>query len=135
MRFIILVKTARDSEAGVMPGEAHLAATAAYRDELAKAGALLDAAGLQPSSKGWRIQCRSGTRTIVDGPFTEAKELVAGYTLIQAKSVEEAREWSRRFPLPGDAVIEVRQLFELDEFAPSEAVDDFRRMRATTKRA
>jgi hypothetical protein len=93
---------------------------------------LLDASGLQPSSKGWRIKYSRGKRSVIDGPFTEAKELVAGYTMIQVKSREEALEWSRRFPNPsidgGECEIEVRQLFELDDFGESEAIDRFREM-------
>jgi len=130
MRFMIIVKATKDSEAGVMPEEKLIAAMAAYHEELAKAGAVLDASGLQPSSKGWRIRYSGGKRTVIDGPFTEAKELIAGYTLIQVKSREEALEWTRRFPNPvgegADAEIEVRQLFELEDFEPSEAVDRFR---------
>jgi hypothetical protein len=130
MRFMIIVKATKDSEAGVMPEEKLIAAMAAYHEELAKAGAVLDASGLQPSSKGWRIRYSGGKRTVIDGPFTEAKELIAGYTLIQVKSREEALEWTRRFPNPvgegADAEIEVRQLFELEDFEPSAAVDRFR---------
>src|SRR5512143_1429376 len=130
MRFMIIVKATVDSEAGVMPEESLLAEMAAYHEELAKAGAVLDASGLQPSSKGWRIRYSGGKRTVIDGPFTEAKELIAGYTLIQVKSREEALEWTRRFPNPvgegADAEIEVRQLFELEDFEPSAAVDRFR---------
>ena len=134
MRFMIIVKATKDSEAGVMPtGPAweHLfAEMATYHEELQKAGALLDASGLQPSSKGWRIKYSGGKRTVIDGPFTEAKELVAGYTLIQVKSREEALEWTRRFPNPAlkDGEIEVRQLHELDDFGPSEAVERFRKL-------
>jgi len=91
---------------------------------------LLDASGLQPSSKGWRVRYSAGKRAVIDGPFAEAKELIAGYTLIQAKSREEALEWSKRFPNPAgegkDAEIEVRQLFELEDFGPSEGVNRFR---------
>lgn len=122
MRFMIIVKATRDSEAARFPenSEALFAAMAAYHEELARAGALLDAAGLQPSSKGWRVQYEGGKRTIVDGPFTESKELVAGYTLIQVRSREEALEWTRRFPNPiGEGAachIEVRQLYEMEDF-------------------
>ena len=90
MRFMIIVKATKDSEAGVMPEENLIAAMATYHEELAKAGALLDASGLQPSSKGWRIKYSGKKRTVVDGPFAETKELIAGYTLIQVKSREEA---------------------------------------------
>ena len=100
MRFMILVKATKDSEAGVRPPEELFAAMADYHEQLVKAGVLLDASGLQPSSKGWRIKYSGGKRTVIDGPFTEAKELVAGYTMIQVKSREEAIEWSRRFPNP-----------------------------------
>ena len=132
MRFMILVKATKDSEAGARPPEELFAAMADYHEQLVKAGVLLDASGLQPSSKGWRVKYSGGKRTIVDGPFTEAKELVAGYTLIQAKSRAEALEWTRRFPNPQgegkDAEIEVRQLFELEDFAEGEAVERFRDM-------
>jgi hypothetical protein len=132
MRFMIIVKATKDSEAGVMPEEKLLADMATYHEELAKAGVLLDGSGLQPSSKGWRIQYSGGKRTLTDGPFTETKELIAGYTLIQVKSREEALEWTRRFPNPaGDGKageIEVRPLFELEDFGPSEAVERFREM-------
>lgn len=98
MRFMIIVKATKDSEAGAMPPESLFAAMATYHEELQKAGALLDASGLHPSSKGWRVKYSGGKRTVIDGPFTEAKELIAGYTLIQVKSREEAMEWARRFP-------------------------------------
>ena len=138
MRYMILVKASRDSEAGAMPEEKLIAEMATYHEELARAGALLDASGLHPSSKGWRVKYSGGKRSVVDGPFTEAKELVAGYTIIQAKSKEEAIEWTRRFPNPAgegkEAEIEVRQLFELDDFGPSDAVDRFRAMDAGLKK-
>jgi hypothetical protein len=130
MRFMILVKASKDSEAGVMPKEDMFKAMADYHEELAKAGVLLDANGLQPSSKGWRVKYSGAKRTVVDGPFTEAKELIAGYTIIQVKSREEALEWTRRFPNPHyeDCEIEVRQMFELEDFGSSEQVDRFRDM-------
>jgi hypothetical protein len=103
---------------------------ASYHEELAKAGVLIDGSGLQPSSKGWRIGYSGGKRTFVDGPFAETKELIAGYTLIQVQSREEAIRWTKRFPNPAgegrEAEIEVRQLFELEDFAPSESIDRFR---------
>ena len=132
MRFMIIVKATKESEAGVMPEESLIAEMAKYHEQLAKAGVLLDGTGLQPSSKGWRIKYTAGKRTVVDGPFAETKELIAGYTLIQTKSKEEAFEWSKRFPNPAiggkDCEIEVRQLFELEDFGPSEAVERFREM-------
>jgi hypothetical protein len=127
---MIIVKANAESEAGVMPDQPLLDMMADYHEELKKAGALLDASGLHPSSKGWRIKYSGGKRTVTDGPFTETKELIAGYTLIQVKSTDEAVEWARRFPNPGrtDGEIEVRQLFELDDFEPSEAIERFREM-------
>ena len=114
MRFMIIVKGTPETEAGVVPPDALMASMAAYHEELAKAGVLLDASELQPSAKGWRIRYTGGKRGIVDGPFAQARELVAGYTLIQVRSREEAMEWARRFPAPhgeqADGEIEVRQL-------------------------
>jgi len=130
MRFMIIVKATKDSEAGVMPSEALLAEMVQFHEQLAKAGVLLDGSGLHPSSKGWRIRYSGGQRAVVDGPFAETKELIAGYTLIQATTLEEAMEWSRRFPNPAgegkEGEIEVRQLFELEDFGPSDAVNRFR---------
>jgi hypothetical protein len=137
MRFMILVRATKDTEAGLVPEEKLIAEMAAYHEELARAGVLLDASGLQPSSKGFRIKYAGGKRTIVDGPFTETKELVAGYTLIQVKSREEAVEWARRFPAPlgegADCEIEIRQLYELEDFGPSEAVERFREIGIASK--
>jgi hypothetical protein len=138
MRFMIIVKATKDSEAGARPPEALFAEMATYHEELQKAGVLLDASGLQPSSKGWRVKYSGSKRTVIDGPFTESKELIAGYTLIQVKSREEAMEWARRFPNPvGDGKegeIEVRQLFELDDFGESPAIERFREMGVGTKK-
>jgi len=131
MRFMIMVKATKDSEAGVMPEEKLMAEMAAYHEELVKAGVLLDGSGLQPSSKGARIRYSKGKRTFIDGPFAEAKELIAGYTLIQVKSREEAMEWAMRFPSPmgdADGEIEIRQLYELEDFGPSEEMQRFRDM-------
>ncbi|HET7607901.1 MAG TPA: YciI family protein [Gammaproteobacteria bacterium] len=129
MRFMILVKATRDSEAGTQPSETLFAEMAAYHEALAKAGVLLDGSGLKPSSKGWRIRYSGDKRTIVDGPFAEAKELVAGYTMIETKTREEALEWARRYPNPsidrGEAEIEVRELFELEDFAPNPQLKRF----------
>lgn len=122
MRFMIIVKATPDSEAGRFPPDPEplFASMAAYHEELARAGALLDASGLQPSSKGWRVQHEGGRTRIIDGPFAETKELIAGYTLIQTRTRDEAVEWSRRFPNPVGAGVachvEVRQLFELEDF-------------------
>lgn len=127
MKFMMIVKASKDSEAGVMPSEELLAAMGKYNEELMKAGVLLDLSGLQPSSKGVRIKfSEDNKRSVVDGPFAETKELIAGYWIIQVKSREEAIEWAKRAPCPHpgtDCEIEVRQFFELDDFAPSAAVD------------
>jgi hypothetical protein len=127
VRFMIIVKATKDSEAGVMPPERLLAEMAKYHEELQKAGVLLDGSGLQPSSKGFKVKYQGKKRTIVDGPFTEAKEMIAGYSIIQTKTLEEAKEWARRFPNPtidgSDTEIEVRRFFELEDFAPSAAID------------
>lgn len=130
MRFMILVKASKDSEAGVMPSADMFKVMADYHEQLAKAGVLLDANGLQPTSKGWRMKWSGGKRTTIDGPFTEAKELLAGYTIIQVKSREEAIEWARRFPNPHaeEGEIEIRQMFELEDFGEIEGVDRFREM-------
>ena len=130
MRYMILVKATKDSEAGVLPPENLLAQMAAYHEDLAKAGVLVDGSGLQATSKGWRVRYRGASRSVVDGPFAETKELVAGYTIIKVKSRAEAIEWSRKFPNPTldgtDCEIEVRQMFELDDFGSSETLDRFR---------
>jgi hypothetical protein len=132
MRFMILVKATRDSEAAKQPSESLFAEMAAYHEALVKAGVLLDASGLQPSSKGWRVRYSGDKRTIVDGPFVETKELVAGYTLIQTKTREEALEWARRYPNPspdhGEAEIELRQIYELEDFAPNPQLERFEAM-------
>lgn len=139
MRFMIIVKATRDSEAGTMPEDALIAEMGKYHEELAQAGMLLDASGLQPSAKGWRIRYSGNKRTFVDGPFTESKELIAGYTLIQAKSREEAIEWTRRFPNPAhynlEGEIEVRQLFELEDFEQTEAVQRFKELNVPSQQA
>ena len=132
MKYMILVKATAESEAGVMPPESLFAAMTTYHEQLAKAGILVDASGLQRSAKGWRIKYEGDKRTVVDGPFTETKELVAGYTVINVGSREEALEWTKRFPNPaidgGVAEIEVRQYFDLEDFRDSPAVERFRKI-------
>src|SRR6202047_2112517 len=116
MRFMMIVKASKDSEAGIMPSEELLSAMGKYNEELMKAGVLLDLAGLQASSKGFRIKFSGGKRTVIDGPFAETKELIAGYWIIQVKSREEAMEWAKRIPAPHEGQegeIEIRQFFEL----------------------
>ncbi|HSH42916.1 MAG TPA: YciI family protein [Arenicellales bacterium] len=133
MRFMILVKASPQSERGEMAKQELFDEMAEYHEALAKAGVLVDGSGLQPSSKGWRITWKDGEKSITDGPFAETKELVAGYTLIETKTREEAEEWARRFPNPGvdglNGEIEIRQLFELDDFEGVD-VDRFREMEA-----
>ena len=118
MRFMVMVKANADSEAGVMPSQDLLAAMGRYNDELVKAGVLLAAEGLQPSSRGARVKFSGTKRTVIDGPFAETRELVAGFWLIQVKSKAEAIEWVKRCPNPmeGDSEIEIRQVFEAEDF-------------------
>jgi len=139
MRFMMIVKATKDSEKGVMPTEKLINEMQKYHEELQKAGVLLDASGLKGSRFGWRVKYSAGgKRAVIDGPFAEAKELIAGYTLIQVKSREEAMEWARRYPNPsndgGEAEIEVRQLFELEDFGDSEAIERFFEMEKQRKK-
>jgi hypothetical protein len=117
MRFMVIVKANKDSEAGVMPEEKVFAAMMKYNEELAKAGVLLAGEGLHPSSKGARVRFDGTDRTVIDGPFTETKELIAGFWLIQVKSKAEAIEWVKRIPFEQDEV-ELRQVFETEDFGP-----------------
>jgi len=122
MRFMLIVKATDKSEAGVLPTEKELADMGKFNEQMIKNGMMLAGEGLQASSKGARVTFKGGKPAVVDGPFTETKELVAGFWLIQAKSKEEAVEWARRVPFV-DGEIEVRQVFELEDFGPSEAVE------------
>ncbi len=139
MRFMIIVKSCPTFEAEVTPEapEELMAEMAAYHEELARAGVLIDGSGLHPSRTGWRVHFGPEGKRIVEGPFAHANELIAGYTLIQVRNREEALEWSRRFPNPAgpgmEAVIELRQLIELDELPPSQALDKFKQMQANQK--
>ncbi|OGA56267.1 MAG: hypothetical protein A3G81_01995 [Betaproteobacteria bacterium RIFCSPLOWO2_12_FULL_65_14] len=133
MKFMILVKATKDSEAGKMPTEALLSEMIGFHEEMAKAGILVDGSGLRGSSHGWRIRyAKGGKRTFVDGPFTETKELVAGYTIINVKSREEALAWTKRFPNPsidgGEGEIEVRPFFELEDFGDSPSIEKARKI-------
>jgi hypothetical protein len=121
MRFMILVKASKDTEAGVMPSQELLAEMGKFNEELVKAGILLAGEGLQASSKGARVKFSGGQRTVIDGPFAETKELVAGYWLWQCKSKEEAIEWVKRCPNPtgADGVVEIRQVFSAEDFGPA----------------
>ncbi|MEV8522045.1 YciI family protein [Dyella marensis] len=118
MRFMLMVRATQDSEAGVMPSEAILTAMGKYNEELVKAGVLLAGEGLHPSSRGARVRFSGSQRTVIDGPFAETKELIAGFWLIQVKSLEEAIEWVKRCPNPfeGESDIEIRRVFEAEDF-------------------
>jgi hypothetical protein len=133
MRFMMFVKASKESEAGIMPDEKGLADMAKYNEEMVKAGVMLSGDGLQASSKGARVRFAGGKPTVIDGPFTEAKELVAGYWLIQVKSKQEAIEWAKRVPFV-DGEIEIRQVFELEDFGRSEAVDRHAALRDRMKK-
>jgi hypothetical protein len=118
MRFMVIIKATKDSEAGVMPSEQLLAEMGRFNEELVKAGVLLAGEGLHASSKGARVKFSGNKRTVIDGPFAETKELIAGYWLWQVKSKEEAIEWVKRCPnpMPGESEIEIRQVFEAEDF-------------------
>ena len=132
MRVMMMVKG--DPPPGQLPTEENLAAMAEYNEQLAKAGVMLDGTGLHPSAEGKRVRFGGGKRTVIDGPFAESKEIVAGYWLLQVKSLDEAVEWAKRVPFPTDAgpgeeaELEIRQLFELDEFEESPALERHRQL-------
>ena len=134
VRFMILVKATQKSEAGVMPSQDLLTAMGKYHEELAKAGLLVDANGLQASAKGFRIRYSGNTRTVQDGPFADT--WIAGYTVINVKSREEALDWAKRYPNPyeADGEIEVRQVFELEDFPQSESMDRFQDLTTARQR-
>jgi hypothetical protein len=130
MRFMVIVKATKDSEAGKMPSEELLVAMGKFNEEMMKAGVMLEGNGLQPSSKGARIVFDGSKRTVIDGPFAETKELVAGYWIIEVKSKAEAIEWMKRCPNPHNegGVLEIRQVFELEDFGESPGVDLHRKL-------
>jgi hypothetical protein len=137
MRFMIIVKATKDSEAGVMPSEQLLTEMGKYNEELVKAGVMLAGEGLQPSSKGARVRFSGSRRTVIDGPFAETKELIAGFWLWEVKSKEEAIEWIKRCPnpMPGESEIEIRQVFEAEDFGAEftpELREQEERLRAET---
>jgi hypothetical protein len=135
MRFMVMVKANEDTEAGVMPTEEELAAMGAFNEQLVQAGIMLAGDGLHPSSRGARVHFSGDKRTVVDGPFAESKELIAGYWIIQVKSLEEAIEWVKRVPNPTgeESQIEIRQIFEADDFGMSpELLEQNRRLREQT---
>jgi hypothetical protein len=131
---MMIVRATRDTEAGIMPEEKALAAMAKYNEELLKAGVMLDGAGLKPSSEGALIKFSGGKPTVIDGPFAEAKELIAGYWVIQVKSKEEAIEWAKRVPfdpdvhMGGEGAIELRPYFELEDFEQGDAIEHHKRL-------
>jgi hypothetical protein len=127
MRVLMIVKASKDSEAGVMPSEQMLAEMAKYNEELVKAGVMLDGTGLKPSSAGARVQYSGDKRVVIDGPFAETKELVAGFWVLQVKSMAEALEWAKRVPFQ-DGEVEVRPFFELEDFAPGDAIEHHKRI-------
>ena len=135
MKFMMIVKAIQESESGAMPDEKILAAMAKYNEELTRAGVLLDLSGLAPSSQGARVRFSAGgKRAVIDGPFSEAKELIAGYWVIQVKSRDEAIEWAKRIPFEPDPKtgaepeVELRRLHELEDFAPGPAVEHHRKV-------
>jgi hypothetical protein len=136
MRFMVMVKATEDSEAGQMPSQEMLAAMGRYNEELVKAGVMVAGEGLQPSAKGVRVRFDGSDRRVIDGPFAETKELVAGFWIFQVKSLEEAVEWVKRAPnpMPGPSEIEIRQIFEADDFGEEltpELREQEARLRAT----
>lgn len=135
MRFMILLKADKNTEAGVLPEEKLLTDMGKYNEELVKAGVMLAGEGLQPSSKGARVHFSKGKYTVVDGPFAETKELIAGFWIWQVRSKEEAIEWVKRCPNPlnGDFEIEIRQVFEVDDFGPA-ATPEVREQEARLRR-
>ncbi|MEP9388256.1 YciI family protein [Mesorhizobium sp. KR9-304] len=139
MRFMVIVKATEDSEAGMMPSEELLTAMMKYNEELVKAGIMLAGDGLQPSSKGARIQFDGPRRTVVDGPFAETKELVAGYWIWQVRSLDEAIEWVKRCPnpMPGPSEIEIRPLYEMEDFGDvvtPEVIEQEKRLREESEK-
>jgi len=128
MRFMVLVKATKESEAGALPDEKILMAMGKYNEELVKAGVMLAGDGLQPSSKGARVRFDGNKRSVIDGPFSETKELIAGYWIWQCKSKEEAIEWLKRAPFDDGTEVEIRQVFELLDFGDSEAVEHHRKL-------
>lgn len=140
MKFMVIVKASKDSEAGVLPDEKLLTEMGRFNEELAKAGVLLAGEGLHPSSKGARVKFSGANRTVIDGPFTETKELIAGFWLWKVNSKEEAIDWVRRCPNPtgAESEIEIRQIFEPDDFGPAltpELREQEERFRAQTQKS
>ena len=127
MRFMVIVKANEESEAGVLPSEEILTKMGAYNEQLVKAGVMLAGEGLQSSRKGARVKFEGSRKTVTDGPFAETKELVAGFWLWQCKSLEEAIEWLKRAPFDGGTEVEIRQVYETQDFAPSDPSGEIRK--------
>jgi len=138
MRFMVIVKASKETEAGILPSREILEKMGKFNEELVKAGVMLAGEGLHPSSKGARVKFHGNQRTVTDGPFAETKELIAGFWLWQVKSKEEAIEWLKRAPFDGGAEVEIRQVFETEDFAPSDPSGELRaaeeRLRAQVAR-
>jgi hypothetical protein len=135
MRFMVIVKASKDSESGILPDEKILTDMGKFNEELVKAGVMLAAEGLHPTSKGSRVKFTGGKRTVTDGPFTETKELIAGFWLWQVKSKEEAIEWLKRAPFDGGTEVELRQVFEAADFAPSDPTGELRKKEQQLRQA
>lgn len=135
MRFIVLVKANKDSEAGVLPSAEILSEMGKFNEELVKAGVMLAGEGLQPSSKGARVKFDGGKKTVIDGPFAESKELVAGFWLWQCKSLDEAIEWLKRAPFDGGPEVEIRQIFEAEDFGENLTPEEREREERLRERA
>src|SRR5262245_10448225 len=139
MRFMLIVKATKDSEAGVMPGEHLLAEMGKFNEEMVKAGVMLDGMGLQAGSKGAKVKFSSSNkRTVTDGPFTETKDLIAGFWMIKVDSKQEAIEWAKRSPHPApghDTEIEIRQVFELEDFQQGDAIEQHRKVERELKKS
>ena len=133
MRFMLIVKASKESEAGILPDEQALADMAKFNEQMVKAGVMLAGDGLQSSSKGARVKFDGSKRTVVDGPFAETKELIAGYWIVQVKSKEEAIEWVKRVPFQ-EGEVEIRQVFELEDFAQGPAIEHHRRLQDEIKK-
>ncbi|TMA42871.1 MAG: YciI family protein [Deltaproteobacteria bacterium] len=134
MRFMVIVKANKDSEAGVLPDQKILAEMGKFNEELVKAGVMLAGEGLQPSSKGARVRFQGSKRTVIDGPFAETKELVAGFWLWQVKSKQEAIEWLKRAPFDEGTEVEIRQVFETADFAPVDPTGELRKKEEELRR-
>ena len=126
MRYMVIVKASKETEAGILPSREILEKMGKFNEELVKAGVMLAGEGLHPSSKGARVKFHGNQRTVTDGPFAETKELIAGFWLWQVKSKEEAIEWLKRAPFDGGAEVEIRQVFETEDFAPSDPSGELR---------